>query len=299
MHPQTAGEKYTVTFLQKNSQPGRKKVQRVSISPDNSPDDLRASFLLYITGRLPEPDKTRFEEQLLVDQDFSNAAATWEQELIDAYALRRPDAKETRAIRLWIEASLDRVERVVIARALLKTTPRQDLRKRQHLRKRQLGAALALAACLVIAATLYFVISLRREQRATQQSIATAAPPQNQTPPIGVAAKPDVVLIAAERTRGEQKTTTFQVHRESPIQLQIVLPGETARTGYQVRVTPATDQNKILLQQNDLEAQSMAGQLYLAITLPPGSLPPATYIASVSRQGDTLTSTFTLKWVPE
>jgi hypothetical protein len=293
VHPQTAGEKYTVTFLQKNSQPGRKKVQRVSISPDNSPDDLRASFLLYITGRLPEPDKTRFEEHLLVDQDFSNAAATWEQELIDAYALRRPDTEETRAIRLWIEASPDRVERVAIARALLKATPRQDLRKRQ------LGAALALAACLVIAATLYFVISLRREQRATQQSIATAAPPQNQTPPIGVAAKPDVVLIAAERTRGEQKTTTYQVHRESPIQLQIVLPGETARTGYQVRVTPATDPNKILLQQNDLEAQSMAGQLYLAITLPPGSLPPAIYIASVSRQGDTLTSTFTLKWVPE
>lgn len=288
MHPQTAGKKYTVTFLHNFSQSGRKKVRRVSISPD----DVRASFLLYITGRLPAPDRTHFEEQLLVDHDFSDTAATCEQELIDAYALQRLDAEETRAIRLWIEASPDRIERVAIARALLKAAPRRTLHRRQ------IGAALTLAACLLIAATLYRVKSLHREQIAARQSVATAASPQDQQPPIGVAAKPDVVLVAAERTRGEQKVTTYQAHRESPILLQIVLPGEAARSGYQLRVTPATDQNKILLEQNDLEAQSTAGQLYLAITLPPGSLPPATYTASVNRQGDTLTSTFTLKWVP-
>jgi hypothetical protein len=278
-----------VTFRQDFSQRGRKKVQRVS----NSPDDLRASFLQYITGHLTEPDRSRFEEQLLEDHDFCDAAATCEQELIDDYALHRLNPEETRAIHLWIEASPERVERAVMARALLRTTPRRSMRRRG------IGVALAVAASLLVAATLYGVRSLRREQRNNQQSVASTVPAQNQTSAIGITAKPDVVLIAAERTRGEQETQTYQVHRENPIQLQIVLPGETERTGYEVRLAPAANQNKTVLQQNDLEAKSMAGQLYLTLTLPPGSLPPATYRAAVSRQGDTLTSTFTLRWVHE
>jgi hypothetical protein len=283
-----------VTFLQNFSPRGRRKVQRVSISPD----DLRASFLQYITGRLPEPGKTHFEEHLLKDQDFSDAAAACEQELIDAYARHRLDAEETRTIGLWVEASPDRVERVAMARALLQAAPQQGLRRRQ------ISFALAAAACLFVAATLYLVNTKMQhhEQRNTQLS-AAMTPPQTQIQPqtpksaaTTATAKPDVVLIAAERTRGEQKTATYQVHRENPVQLQIVLPGETAHSGYQLRVTPLADPGKTLLQQNDLEAQSMAGQLYLTVTLPPGSLPPETYLASVSHQGDTFTSTFTLKW---
>jgi hypothetical protein len=267
-----------------------------------SPDDLRASFLQYITGLLPEPGKTHFEEQLLADQNFSDAAAACEQELIDAYAMHRLDAEEARVIGLWVEASPDRVERVAMARALLQATPHRGLHRRQ------ISFALAAAACLLVAAALYLVNTkmMHHQQSNTQLSAANTSP-QNQTPPqiqpqtpksaaTTATAKPDVVLIAAERTRGEQKTATYQVHRENPVQLQIVLPGETAHSGYQLRVTPLADPGKTLLQQNDLEAQSMAGQLYLTVTLPPGSLPPETYLASVSHQGDTFTSTFTLKW---
>ena len=56
------------------------------------------------------------------------------------------------------------------------------------------------------------------------------------------------------------------------------------------------DSHIILLEKTDLEAQSIDGQLYLNVTLPPGSLPPAIYTASVSRRGETLVSHFTLKW---
>jgi hypothetical protein len=151
-----------------------------------------------------------------------------------------------------------------------------------------------------VAATLYLVNvrMLHHGQRA-----ASTTPPQSPAPSSAAAskepAKPDVVLIAAERLRGEQKAATYQVHRESPILLQVLLPGETARSGYQVRLAAQADQHKILLQQNDLEAQPISGQsgqLYLAVTLPAGSLPPATYTASVNRQGETLVSTFILKW---
>ena len=279
-------------FLQGFSQWSRKRVQRVA----NSPQDLRVSFLQYIMGRMPEPDRTRFEEHLLEDQDVSDAAAVCEQELIDAYALHRLNEEETKTVSAWIEASPRRVERVAMARTLLQVTPQRGLRRKR------IGVALAAAACLLMAATLYLVNTkvLHHGQKPNLLA-ANAPPPQNQTPATlttsSEAAKPDVVLIVAERVRGKQETATYQIHRDSPIQLQVVLLGQTARSGYQVRLTPLADQSNILLQRDNLEAQTLAGQLYLTVTLPPGALPPATYTASVTRQGNTLVSTFTLKWV--
>jgi hypothetical protein len=288
VHPQATGEKYTVTFLQYFSQSGRRKVHRVPISPE----DLRASFLAYITGRLPDSDRARFEEQLVEDQDFSDAAALCEQDLIDAYAFHRLPPDEARAVGLWIEASPDRVERVTFARALLQTTPRAS-------RRRQIDVVLAIAACLLVAATLFQMTArLLHRKHQTTQLAANSTPAQNKTSTTP-ATKPDIVLLAAERTRGEQTITTYPVHRNSPVELQIVLPGETARSGYQVRLATSADPTKTLLQQNNLEAQSTTGQLYLTVILPPGFLPPATYIASVTQQDDTVLSTFTLKWIPE
>ena len=177
-----------MTFLQDFSQWGRKKVQRVSTSPD----DLRARFLRYITGRLPEPDKTRFEERLLEDQDFSDTAAACEQELIDDYALHRLDAEETRAVGLWIEASPERVERVTMARVLLRATPQRGQPKKKT------NITLAAAASLLAAATLYLVNSKlsHHEQQATQLS-ASNSPLQEQTAATAATTKPDIVLIAA------------------------------------------------------------------------------------------------------
>jgi anti-sigma-K factor RskA len=295
VHPRTTGEKYTVTFLQYFSQSGRRKVQRVSISQEK----LRESFLDYIMGRLSDSDRSRFEERLLEDQDFSDAVALCEQELIDAYAMHRLQPDEARAVGLWMEASPDRLERVTIARVLLQATTRRKPRKHQT------EVALAIAACLLVAATLYQIAGrLLNHRRETIQIAAGHIPlPPNQAPSAaatsGEAAKPDIVLLAAERIRGKQKSTTYLIHHERPIQLQVVLPGETERFGYQVRVASLADQDKILVQQNNLEAQFMAGQLYLTVTLPPGSLPPATYTASITRQGNTLLSTFTLKLVHE
>ena len=281
-----------MTFLQYFSQSGRRKVHRVPISPE----DLRPSFLAYITGRLPDSDRARFEEQLVEDQDFSDAAALCEQDLIDAYALRHLPPDETRAVELWIEASPARVERVRIARALLKITPRSS-------RRRQIDVVLAIAACLLVAATLFQMTGRLLHPRQQTTLATNSAPPQNKiptpAPTPSAPAKPDVILLAAERTRGEQTIATYQVHRASPIELQIVLPSETAHSGYQVRLATLTDPTKTLLEQNGLEAQSMAGQLYLRVTLSPGSLPPATYTASVTQHDNTLLSTFTLKWIPE
>jgi hypothetical protein len=75
-----------------------------------------------------------------------------------------------------------------------------------------------------------------------------------------------------------------------------MLPGETERSGYGLQVVPLEGPSHILLEKTNLQAQSMNGQLYLDVTLPPGFFPPATYAASVSRSGETLVSHFTLKY---
>jgi hypothetical protein len=289
VHSQAIGKKYTVTFLQDFSQRGRKKVQKVPISQS----DLRARFLDYIMGRLPEPDRASFEEQLLADHDLSDAVADCEQGLIDAYALRRLDPEESREVGLWIEASPDRVQRVAIARALLQRTPHRTSGRQR------LAIATAVAACLVAAVAPYIVDTrIHRANKATQLAEANMAPQINSS----IAdknAKPDIILIVAERIRGEQKTATYPIHRGSPIELQILLPGESAGSGYRLRVTSQADRSIVLLERDALEAQSVNGQLYLNIALPPGSLTPATYFAVVSRQNDALTSPFAVTWAPE
>jgi hypothetical protein len=288
VYAQAVGEKYTVTFLQDFSQRGRRKATTVSLSHDDS----RAIFLQYIRGRLSEAERARFEERLLEDQDFSDAAAVCEQDLIDAYAMHQLDEEEARAIGLWIEASPDRVERVAMARALLKTSPRRGQR-------RQVGVALAIAAVLLAAVTLDLVgVKMRHHGQDVTKLSASNIAPQNQ-PSSSISRKeirPDIILIAAERTRGKQKTATYQVHRESPVELQIVLPSETERSGYQLKVTPLSDPDKILFEQTNLDAHTLSGQLYLSATLRPGSLAPDTYTAFINRKGSTLVSTFTVKW---
>jgi hypothetical protein len=291
-----------VTFLQKFSQHGRRKVKKLSnspISPLDSPAELRATFLGYITGTLPDADRIRLDEQLLADHDLSDAVAECEQQLIDDYVLHQLSPEDARTVGLWIEASPNRVLRAQMARALLQRTPQTKPRTGY------IGVALAIAACLIAAATLY-LFNHRTQPPAPLTASSTAlrnlpAPAVTPSPSTTSAhtIKPDVILIAAERLRGEQRPAIYQIHRQSPIQLQVIVPNETATTGYSIRISRQSDATNALIRQTNLTAQSLAGQRYLTITLPPESLLPATYTASITHQNDTLASTFILKWAPQ
>jgi hypothetical protein len=61
----------------------------------------------------------------ITDQDFSDAVAVHEQDLIDAYALGSLTPEEARSIQTWIEASPRRMQRVGMARALLVRHPQK------------------------------------------------------------------------------------------------------------------------------------------------------------------------------
>jgi negative regulator of sigma E activity len=258
-------------------------------------NDLRPALLRYITGRSTEFERAHFEERLLVDQEFSDAAAVCEQELIDAYALQQLNADETAGLKSWIDNSPGRTQRVKMARPLLLAGP-QRIRSKQRI-----AFMLAVAACVLVAITLPLA---HRTAQKDATSVSQAPAPNAMPSPSAIAPsvtvpsaiKPDVILLAAERVRGEQQTVSYQVHRDAPVQLQVMLNGETARSGYRLQVVPMEGPRHILLDKTDLQAQSINGQLYLNVALPPGFLSPATYTASVSRHGETLVSHFMLKW---
>jgi hypothetical protein len=260
-----------------------------------SESDLRPVLLRYITGRSTESERTGFEERLLADQEFSDAAAVCEQELIDAYALQQLNADDMEGLRPWIESSPMRMQRVKMARALLLVAP-QRIRA-----KRRMVLILATAACVLAAVTLHLTNRTAQKNPNSAPETSATSPTQSQGvngPPVASPsdAKPDVILLVAERVRGEQQIATYQVHPNATVQLQIMLGGETARSGYRLQVVPLEGSHHILLEKTGLQAQSINGQLYLNVTLPPGFLPPAAYTASVSRHGETLVSHFTLKW---
>lgn len=260
--------------------------------------DLCQALLRYIAGRSTESERAEFEERLLTDQEFSEGAAVCEQELIDAYALQQLNADDTEGLKAWIEASPHRRERVKMARALLLAQPRKIRIQRR------IAFIWAAAACVALAVTLPLMKKMaQRNPTSVSQTAATSTQSLQSAnaPPIALPAaiRPDVILLAAERVRGELQVATYQVHRNSPVQLQIMLPGETVRSGYGLQVLSLEGPRHILLEKTDLQAQSMNGQLYLNITLPPGYLAPETYTAYVSRSGETLVSHFILKWSQE
>ena len=256
-----------------------------------SEDQIRASTLRYLTNRLLEDERAIFENQLLTDQDFSDAVAVQEQDFIDGYVLGSLNPEEVRFVHPWIEASPRLMQRVSMAKALLIRRPQRALRKQF------VAVALAAAACVLVAIGVSLEMSTRSHPKEVASgTVANTSPLQDgATQPTDNTGKPAVILLVAERIRGDQQITTYQVSRDVPVQLQVLLAGETARSGYTLKVESMTEKRHILLQQQDLEAQSVEGRLYIKSTFPPGSLPPGSYRILVHRGGETLVAQFAVK----
>ena len=253
----------------------------------------RLSLLRYIAADLTADERALFEERLLKDQDFSDAVAVHEQDLIDAYALGSLAPEETRSIQAWIEASPRRMQRVNMARAFLIRRP-QKIRRKQYV-----TIVLAAAACILAAVGITLSLTSKpMRQNSKSVSSGTIAAVRNgisETSP-GNAAKPEVILLVSERIRGQQQITTHQIHSAAPVQMQILLVGETARSGYSLTIHSLGEDKHVLPEYKDLNAESVGGQLYIKVDFSPGSLLPGTYRAFVSRGGDTLVSDFAVRW---
>ncbi len=254
-------------------------------------DHLRLELLRYLTGEMSEDKRTAFESRLLGDQEFSDAVAVCEQDLIDAYASETLDQDQMRSIQPWIESSPGRIQRVEIARALLVRRP-QRIRREQRL-----AGILALAACALIGLGITLNQAGKPNSKPIQDGKAVAAVPTpgETAPRASTPVKPDVILVVAERIRGEQPITTYQIHRDIPVQLQIVLMSGAAHATYAATVTSSRTQ-RIVFAEKGLKTQEKNRQSYLDVTLPAGSLPAATYNLVVTGGGEALISRFAVRW---
>ena len=257
-------------------------------------DNLRLSLLRYVTGGLAEDERALFEERLLTDQDFSDAAAVCEQELIDAYALKLLSTEETNSVRSWIESSTNRIRRVDMARALLVARPRTIRRKRYI-------AFVLTAACLlvIVGITLKLKNGPMPKNSAAVSSgkgadVSSLQSGTSQFVP-GKTEKPEVILLVAERIRGQQKVSTYKIRPHAPVRVQIVLNGEKAKSGYSLKVVSVDLKQQIVLEQTGLKSRLIDGQCYIQTEFPPASLPPSTYDAVVRSGEDTFTARFTVK----
>jgi hypothetical protein len=257
-----------------------------------SEDHVRLNLVRYLAADLTAEEHALFEERLLMDQDFSDAVAVHEQDLIDAYALRSLSPDEARSVQLWIEASPSRMQRVSMARALLVRRP-QRIRKKQRI-----VIVLATAACILAAVGITLNLTSRSiRQNSKSPSSGTIVTPENGILPtsLGNATKPEVILLVAERIRGEQQITTYQISPNVPVQFQVLLAGESASSDYTLKLVSHDAKQHVLLERRNLKARVEGGQSYVEATFPPGSLPPGDYRALVGRRGSMFNLNFVVR----
>jgi len=252
-------------------------------------DNLRLELLRYLTGAMTEDERAVFEARLIDDQDFSDAVALSEQNLIDSYALEKLDPDTAHSIRSWIEATPRRLERVEMARAFLGGT-------RRKIYSKQSLVILAFAACILVAAGVTLSVRNKSDLKAASPGkvATTNAAPGGVAPAAKSSPKPQVILLVAERIRGEQPIATYRIQPDAPVRLQVLLISEKARATYSVRIM-SFNQPHVIWEQEALKPDEKDGQPFIETTLPAGSLPPASYNIVVTGIDGELVSHFVVR----
>lgn len=99
-------------------------------------------------------------------------------------------------------------------------------------------------------------ISLRMATKSRSEvspgSIANTIPPKNQTNQSENAQTPAVILLVAERIRGNQPVTTYDVRPDVPVQLQIMLSGGSVNSIYTLKIASLDGGQHTFLQKKNL-----------------------------------------------
>ncbi len=264
-----------------------------------SEKQLSSYTLRYLTGALIGEERESFETRLLVDHDFSDAVAVCEQELIDSYVLGQLDPAEARSFQSWIDAAPARTERVRMARALLQKSP-QTMGGRRQL----VAVILAAAACVLIAMGITLHLANKSESKSlasqakppsAEKSFSSAvSSPEAVTPPLGRAEKAEMILLVAERLRGEEPIAQFRMRPGASIELQVLLTGNAPDTPCNLRIVSSDPKRRILIERKGLKIHEKEGRRYIEVTLPAGSLPAKTYDVFVYERDNRLFSRFAI-----
>lgn len=245
---------------------------------------LRSNLLRYLTGGMTEDDRSLFEEKLLADQEFSDAVAVCEQEIIDSYASGSLPSDETASLRGWIEISPRRMQRVRMARALLVRTSKSNRNRRF------LATAMATAACLLIVASVSVRMFRPQGKLSTSHSPESTNRASGVPSPGGSSESRAVILLVAESIRGEGPPATYRVSSDASVEVQILLVGGVRDGSYSLEITSTNQQ--ILLKKENLRSRMAAAQCYIDAFFSAGAFPPGAYRAVVKGERTILTSDF-------
>jgi hypothetical protein len=255
-----------------------------------SEKQLSSQTLRYLTGALDGEERDSFETRLLVDQDFSDAVAVSEQELIDSFVLGQMGPAEARSFQAWVHAAPARMERVRMARALLqKKLPAMSGKGHRF------AAILAAAACALVALGITLHMAKRNQAKPPGAVAGAVSSPQGVTPALEGTEKAAAILLVAERLRGAEPITRYQVHPGSPVELQVLLTGKAPDTQYKLQIVSSGPKRRILIGREGLRVHQKEGHPYLEVTLPAGSLPAATYDVIVSEKDNQLFASFEVR----
>ena len=248
----------------------------------------------YLRDELSEPERTNFEERLLLDQGFSDEVAACEQELIDDYARGRLPRADRATIATWIESSPRRSERAAMAKAFL--LHQQRSRPVAGFLSRNFVWRLTAAACLLIGfgLAIHFLVQRNFAQpREVQRSSVTA--PSTPAPTVATVPKADVVLLVAETLRGASTPTLYRIHRDAPVDFQVLLPQGSDAPVYSADLSAVGRSKMPSMAWDGLPRQVLRDSSYLRITLPAHSLLPGTYSMMVSGKGTSVSTRFRIE----
>lgn len=255
---------------------------------------LRDNFLRYVTGGMEPEEVLSFEERLVGDLGFSDAAALCEQELIDAYAAGELNEADTTALQHWLEGSPRRMQRVQLARSL------QEIGRRKVQRQWSMRLVLPIAAVIAGLAVLTWMTGRRFVHHPEPASDAVAQkgvpagserPPE---PPSSPAAPEQVILVVAERVRGDMPAQLVTPQRGSAVALQVLLPADAADSPYRIRVAKSEGSRGAVLDQRGVRPVVTRDRLVLNAHLPGDALTPGSYTVVVDGAQESFVSRMTV-----
>jgi len=258
------------------------------------PDQLGENFLRYVTGRMKPDEALSFEDRLLSDHAFSDAAAVSEQNLIDSYAAGELNEADRAALQPWIEAAPRRMQRVRLSLSL------QDLGSCKVERRWGMRFVLPIAAVIAGLAILTWMAGKHfgHSARATSETATRNGTPAGSgaaststNPP---APADQVILVVAERVRGEIPAHFVTPRRNSALTLQVLLPEGAANAPYRIRVARAEGRPDVVLDERGVKPVVTGSRLYLIAHLPEDAATPGSYTVSIDGSEESFLSRITL-----
>lgn len=255
---------------------------------------LRRDFLRYAGARMRGIEAQAFEGRLLDDQEFSDAAAVCEQELIDDYSAGEVNDADKAVLQGWVEVSPRRLQRVQFARAFMAA------RSRCPQKGSGIGFVVPIAAMIAGLTVVMWMAGRSLRERAgpapnaVKRSDAAAESAAVAKRNDLIAPADQVILVIAERMRGAQRSQVIS-HNNSAETLRVLLPEGASNDPYRLQMADMRDRHNVVIDESGLRPSVTGGRMYLVVSVRKGSLTPGSYEVTVSSKEDSFIATIVVQ----